>query len=58
MCQNNYDEIKSDKDSDFFNKFKERLLIISDEYSDDAGVQLFKKKLEQATSFKDLSENS
>lgn len=58
MCQNNTEENVHYKENELFKKFKERLLKISDEYGDDAGVQLFKKKLEQATSFKDLSDNS
>lgn len=58
MCQDNFGKDRSERDDELFTRFKDRLLKISDKYGDDEGVRVFKKKLEQATSFRDLSDNS
>lgn len=55
MYRNNVENKINDKDIELFNKFKERLLIMSDEYDDVPGVRLFIKKIEQAESFDDFS---
>lgn len=46
--------IKKDQEELFFETVKESMLKLCDEHPDSIEYQLFRKKVEKATSFKDL----